>query len=120
MVVSLTVCDPGTEHCATIDNIMVDTGSTGLRLEASAIPSSLNLPAFTGPGGKPLAECLRFVHDDAWEPLYRADLRMGGLSARNLPLQVIVDDLRPRPGCGPFASSVTLRSPTADYSLLTA
>lgn len=100
MVVSITVCDPGTDHCATIDNVMVDTGSTGLRLEGSAIPSSLNLPAFTGPDGKPLAECLRFVHDDAWGPLYRTDMRIGGLTAKNLPVQVIADDLRPRPaGC---------------------
>ncbi len=100
MVVRLTVCDPGTDHCATIDDIMVDTGSTGLRLEASAIPSTLTLPAFTGPDGKPLAECLRFVHDDAWGPLYRADLRIGGLIAENLPIQIIADDAQPRPaGC---------------------
>jgi len=100
MVVSVTVCDPGTDHCATIDNVMVDTGSTGLRLEGSAVPSSLNLPAFTGANGKPLAECLRFVHDDAWGPLYRTDMRIGGLTAKNLPVQIIADDVRPRPvGC---------------------
>ena len=87
MVVSVTMCDPGTEHCATIDDIMVDTGSTGLRLEASAMPSSLTLPAFTGPDGKPLAECLRFVHDDAWGPLYRADLRIGGLRQKTCPFR---------------------------------
>ena len=49
MVVRLTVCDPGTDHCATIDDIMVDTGSTGLRIEASAIPSTLNLPSRSSP-----------------------------------------------------------------------
>jgi len=36
MVVSITVCEPGTDRCATIDDVMVDTGSTGLRLEARA------------------------------------------------------------------------------------
>ena len=92
MVVSVTVCDPGTERCATVDDVMVDTGSTGLRLEASAVPSWLRLPPFLGPGGKPLAECLRFVHDTAWGTLNRADVRLGGLTARGLPLQVI-DDL---------------------------
>ena len=91
MVASVTVCEPGTERCATVDDVMVDTGSTGLRLEASAMPTWLRLPAFPGPGGRPLAECLRFVHDTAWGPLYRADVRLGGLTAKGLPLQVIDD-----------------------------
>ena len=82
MVVSVTVCEPGTERCVTVDDVMVDTGSTGLRLEASAVPTWLRLPAFSGPNGKPLAECLRFVHDTAWGPLQRADVRLGGLIAR--------------------------------------
>ena len=100
LVVSVTVCEPGTARCATVDDIMVDTGSTGLRLEASAVPSSLDLPAFAGADGKPLAECLRFVHDDAWGPLHRADVRIGGMAAMDLPIQIIADDLRPRPaGC---------------------
>ena len=114
MVVRLTVCDPGTDHCATIDDIMVDTGSTGLRLEASAIPSTLILPAFTGPDGKPLAECLRFVHDDAWGPLYRADLRMGGLSAKNLPIQIIADDAQAADPPGVPKSTAT---PTSNGTL---
>ena len=92
MVVSITVCEPGSERCATIDDVMVDTGSTGLRLEASAVPPWLRLPPFLDPGGKPIAECLRFVHDTAWGTLNRADVRLGGLTARELPFQVI-DDL---------------------------
>ncbi len=91
MVVSVTVCEPDTARCATIDNVMVDTGSTGLRLEASAIPPSLRLPAFFGPEDRPLAECLHFVHDTAWGLLHRADLHMGGLTARDLPIQIIAD-----------------------------
>ncbi len=91
MVVSVTVCEPGTDRCTTIDDVMVDTGSTGLRLEASAVPSSLHLPAFSGPDGKPLAECLHFVHDAAWGPLSRADVRIGGMTASNLAIQVIAD-----------------------------
>ena len=91
MVVSVTVCEPGSERCATIDDVMVDTGSTGLRLEASAVPPWLRLPPLPGPDGKPLAECLRFVHDTAWGTLNRADVRLGGLTATELPLQVIDD-----------------------------
>ena len=97
MVVSVTVCEPGTERCAKVDDVMVDTGSTGLRLESSAVPTWLRLPAFLGPDGKPLAECLRFVHDTAWGTLHRADVRLGGLTASGLPLQVIDDMAGPQP-----------------------
>ncbi len=52
LLVSVTVCEPGTERCARIDDVMVDTGSTGLRLKASAVPDWLHLPPFPGPDGK--------------------------------------------------------------------
>lgn len=101
LVVSLTVCEPGSRRCATIDDVMVDTGSTGLRLEASAVPSWLRLPPFLGPDHQPLAECLHFVHDDAWGLLYRADVHMGGLTAAGLPLQIIADGDDPQPASCP-------------------
>ena len=101
MVVQVTVCVPGTRDCATIDDVMVDTGSTGLRLEASAVPSWLRLPAVLGPDRKPLAECLRFVGDDAWGPLERADLRIGGLTASGLPIQIIGDAAQSEPASCP-------------------
>ena len=113
MTVSVTLCEPGTEHCATIDDVMVDTGSTGLRLEASAVPSTLDLPAFVGVDGKPLAECLRFVHDDAWGPLHRADVRIGGMSAKDIPVQVIADDLRLKPAGCPTSTAM----PTSNGTL---
>ena len=101
MVVSVTVCEPGTNRCTRIDDVMVDTGSTGLRLEASAVPAWLRLPPVLGPNGRPLAECLRFVHDAAWGSLSRADVRLGGLTAARLPLQVIDDRGGPQPDTCP-------------------
>ena len=41
--VSVTICQPGTNICKTVDNILLDTGSTGLRVLASTI-TSLQLP----------------------------------------------------------------------------
>lgn len=100
MVVSVTVCAPGTQRCATIDDVMVDTGSTGLRIEASALPASLGLPPVLGPDAAPLGECLRFVHSAAWGPLVRADVRLGVLTARNIPIQVFDDGAQEQPdGC---------------------
>ncbi len=80
-MVQITVCEPGTSHCATIDNIMLDTGSTGLRLQAAAVPPNLRLPSLAGPSGKPMGECLRFVSAAAWGLLRTADVHFGGLTA---------------------------------------
>ncbi len=102
MVVSVTLCAPGTNRCATIEDVMVDTGSTGLRLEASAIPAFLRLPPLQGPNGAPLGECLRFVHDAAWGPLVRADLHLGALVAPAIAMQIIADGpSQPPQGCPP-------------------
>lgn len=89
MVVDVTVCFPGTGRCATIDNIMVDTGSIGLRLQATALPEALRLPAATGPDRQPMGECLRFVSSNAWGKLHRADIRLGGMLAADIAVQVI-------------------------------
>ena len=41
---SVVVCTPGdTASCRTIDRVLVDTGSVGLRLLASVVPTSLKL-----------------------------------------------------------------------------
>ena len=89
LFVSVTLCVPGTTRCATVDDVMVDTGSTGLRLEPGALPRDLQLPAFLGPGGGQVGECVRFLHDNAWGALFRADLHMGGVTAADLPIQII-------------------------------
>ena len=101
MLVHVTICVPGTQSCATIDDVMVDTGSTGLRLEASAVPFWLRLPPVLGPDRKSLAECLRFVADDAWGPLDRADLHIGGVTAWGLPIQIIGDRAALQPASCP-------------------
>ena len=38
--VSVKFCEPGTTTCQTIDHILVDTGSSGLRIVASALTTS--------------------------------------------------------------------------------
>src|SRR5205085_9306758 len=43
--VSLTVCVPGSSTCQTIDHVLVDTGSYGLRLAASALAPLMALPS---------------------------------------------------------------------------
>src|SRR5580700_3760243 len=57
--ISVTVCVPGTSTCQTVDNVLVDTGSFGLRVLSSAL--TLSLPQQNAADGSPVAECLTFL-----------------------------------------------------------
>lgn len=77
LTTSVTLCQPGTDNCATIDNIQVDTGSHGLRILASALPASLPLAAVPSGGGVS-GECAVFGGGYAWGAVRSADVRMAG------------------------------------------
>jgi Protein of unknown function (DUF3443) len=91
---SVTVCNPGTSTCATIDNVLVDTGSYGLRLMASVLQASgvtlTNQPDPTT-AGNTLAECQPFADGYTWGPLVTADVKIGGEAASSLSVHVIDD-----------------------------
>lgn len=87
--VSVTVCRPGTTVCQTIDHVLLDTGSTGLRLIGPL--SSLGLPAVTAPSGAPAAECTKFADGYTWGSVQQADVQIGGEKAASVALQVIGD-----------------------------
>ena len=108
--VSVRVCAPGTSDCRTIDNILVDTGSTGLRL-ISAVMSGLALPAQTTPGSAVTLECAQFLSFVTWGPVKLADIYLGSKKAPAVPLQVMADPAYPvvPSGCsaaGPVAAGV--------------
>jgi Protein of unknown function (DUF3443) len=84
---SVTVCVPNSSNCQTIGGILVDTGSSGLRILSSAV--SLPLPQQTGSGGAPVVECLPFLDAITWGPVVTADVTIGGEKAQSLPIQVI-------------------------------
>lgn len=90
---NVTICAPGsTTQCQTIDHVLVDTGSTGLRLLASVISPALSLSRLTGTSGFPLLNCAQFVDNTfAWGPVAVADILLGGKSAANVPIQVVSD-----------------------------
>src|SRR5659263_155369 len=88
----VTICHPGsTTQCQTIDHVLVDTGSTGLRLLSSAMAPALNLNRLTG-GALPLLNCAQFVDNRfAWGPVATADVVLGGKTAASVPIQIIAD-----------------------------
>src|ERR1700680_3256566 len=61
---SVTVCVPGSaSSCQTMDGVLVDTGSIGLRVLSSAL--TLTLPQQTA-NGNPVVECLQFQDGFVW------------------------------------------------------
>ena len=87
---SATICAPGsTTNCVTVNGLLVDTGSTGLRVLQSAV-ASLNLPTVNASNGSAAYDCVSFVDDSfLWGPVAQADVTLGGETAAKLPLQII-------------------------------
>src|SRR3569833_3440947 len=108
---TVTLCVPGTAQCQTIDHVLVDTGSIGLRVLASEL--TLARPAVKTGSGQQLVECLPFVLGTAWGPVATADVKVGGELAANLPIQLIGDPTYPLP-------DACTGSPVTDLSSLLA
>jgi hypothetical protein len=83
---SVTICVPGTSTCQTISGVLVDTGSSGLRVLSSAM--NLTLPQQTS-NGAPVVECAQFQDGFTWGPIQGADIKLAGETASNVPIQVI-------------------------------
>jgi hypothetical protein len=94
---SVTVCVPGTSNCQTIDHVLVDTGSVGLRLLAAGAAGgelTIPLPQYVSESdGTDLAECAPFVSGFLWGPVMTADVLTlpdgTGEQASNIEMQVV-------------------------------
>lgn len=85
--VTVSVCTPGTGSCTSIPNVLLDTGSYGLRVFSTVIPQ--NLPPITVAGGA-LAECSPFADGSSeWGPVVVADVQISGEKASSIPVQVV-------------------------------
>ncbi len=94
--VSVTVCQPGSStNCQVIDHVLLDTGSTGLRLLASVANSSLALPQEMDTASQPLFECLDFADSYAWGSVRLADVQIADGKAMNVPVQLLGDPASP-------------------------
>jgi hypothetical protein len=84
--------------------MLLDTGSAGVRVMASALGSALagSLPAQTGATDDPthnasISQCAIFASGYTWGSVKRADVSIGGKLAGSLPVQIISDGANPTP-----------------------
>lgn len=91
--VTVTVCPPGGSACAVINDVLLDTGSVGLRVFKSVLDANQTISTLltqVTTGGIPLAECAQFADGSAdWGPVKVASVTMGGESTVQVPIQVI-------------------------------
>jgi hypothetical protein len=89
--VSVTICVPGsTSQCTTVPNVLLDTGSSGLRVLSSAL-GNLALTNLTSSGAT-VANCIQYVDlSYNWGPVALADVKMAGEVAASMPIQIIVN-----------------------------
>ncbi len=86
--VQVTVCTPGTSQCQTIDDILLDTGSYGLRVFRQALGSVTLQQVAAGSGA--LATCVQFADQTSdWGPVQMADVVLGGEPAVRVPIHVL-------------------------------
>ncbi|MBU6489981.1 MAG: DUF3443 domain-containing protein [Burkholderiales bacterium] len=94
-MVSVTVCQHGTSICQTINNIQLDTGSSGLRLTSSALNSTmLNALQVERVSGQAVAECMGFADGASWGSVRLADVKISGESATatlGMPVHILGD-----------------------------
>ncbi len=88
--VTVTVCQPSGSPCVDVPNVLVDTGSQGLRITASAL-AGLALPAVQA-GANLLGQCGQFASGFTWGSVRRATVRLGGdTTSSPVSMQVIAD-----------------------------
>lgn len=98
--VSVKICNTS-GNCQVIDHIMLDTGSVGLRVLASAFDKSkldyTTLPPYidtfsSANTNLPVAECYQFVNSHMWGTLRMASVQVGGEVTTNpIPIEVVSD-----------------------------
>jgi hypothetical protein len=101
---TVTVCLPNTADCQIIPDVLVDTGSVGLRVLNSVLTTvpATELGTEKDSAGDQIQECVQFRDTSyVWGPVLIADVRVGGELASAVPIQVIGDNTYgvPEAGC---------------------
>ncbi|HEV2245916.1 MAG TPA: DUF3443 family protein [Terriglobia bacterium] len=85
---TVTICVPGTSNCQNIPDVLVDTGSEGLRLLSSQV--TLKLPTIADSNNNNLQECVVFGDGSFnWGGVVSADIKLAGEIGSSVPMQLI-------------------------------
>jgi hypothetical protein len=86
--VTLTICNVSGSPCTSVKDILVDTGSYGLRIFGSALPGVTPTRILTG--GKNLSECVEYGDGSKqWGTVGRAQVKLGNETPVTVPMQII-------------------------------
>lgn len=108
---TITVCAPGSSNCQSIPNVLVDTGSFGLRLLASSLGTLGGSLPKQSSGSNVVFECGQFVDSVLWGPVVSGDVTLANETAKSVPIEVIDASTVPVPAAckaiGPSEEDVT-------------
>ena len=91
---TVTVCLPSTSDCQIIPDVLVDTGSVGLRVLNSVLTTvpATELQTVKDSAGDQVLECIQFRDTSyVWGPVLVADVALASERAYSVPIQVIGD-----------------------------
>ncbi len=125
---TVTVCTPGTTDCVAVPNVLVDTGSVGLRILSTAL-TGITLNQITDSAtSEPLYECVQYGDlSYTWGPMQMATVQVGGETASavptasggtanaGIPIQVIAAGQTPPSAVGIVGMSGTYFNPCLYY-----
>ena len=106
---TVTICVPGTFTCQSIANVLVDTGSTGLRILASqlTIPVSFS----TDSNNNPIGNCIQFAGSAyQWGPIANVSIQLAGEVAASVPIQIVSPSNFPAVPAGCSAGGTSAQS----------
>jgi hypothetical protein len=108
---TVTICQSGTTSCQTIHGILVDTGSSGLRIFGQV--NHLPLATETASNGNPIAECVPFGTLSTWGRIAYADVQLGGEPViSKMPIQIINPNYSAMPAACKSGGPPVAQSPT--------
>jgi hypothetical protein len=84
---NITVCNE-TERCTIVNDVLFDTGSVGVRLLKTALPSDF-FPSKTDINNKKLNTCATFISGHMWGEVVQAKVKLGDLTTSAIPIQII-------------------------------
>lgn len=90
---SVTICSPGSATlCQTIDHVLVDTASVGLRIIASVLdPNVVPAQSFDPVSGNALRQCVQFADGTTWGSIVLADVHLANRMIASLPVNLLGD-----------------------------